>query len=227
MTAAAAKETVQVPIEVWNQISRRAQVVARRQLPTYDYEKVFWNSTFTIGLVGLSWAAVKLGIVIRSVGQSMQDVGALFTDPAGTINREFFFYLYDWCDPNGVHFSDPPPIFNPVSSFFSFNIMTGGFGLGTATYDAVRVAAVNKYRADPALWAAYKAKFQAQYPDVNMPEDDAEHKFEPSDILDAANRFFDNYGSLVPIGAVMAHMSLEAARVKGLQHRLKKELEQQ
>lgn len=225
MAAAVAKETVQVPIEVWSQVSKRANIVMRRALPTYDYEKVFWNSTFTIGLVGLSWAAVKLGIIIKGIGNAMKDVGELFTDPRGFIDKDFFFYLYDWCDPDGLHFSDPPPTFNPISSFFSFSLLGGGFG-GTLVIDAAKVAAVNKYRGDPELWGAYKAKFRAQYPNVEMPTGDAEHKFQPDDILEAANRFFDTYGSLVPIGAVMAHMGLEAARVKGLQHRLKRELEQ-
>jgi len=219
------RETVRVSAETWDMVAKRAKTIMIRQLPTYDYEKVVWNSTFTVGLVGVGWLAVKLGMMIRAIGVTAKDISQWVTNPSGQINKDWFFYLYDWCDSNGVNFGKDAPTFNALGSFFSFNWFTGGFGAGTMGYDAAKVAAVKYYRENPKKWDEYKAEFQKQYPDEKMPTGDVEHVFAPSDILDWANSFFDTYGSIVPIATVMGHMGLEFVRVKSLQRRIKKEAE--
>ena len=56
--------------------------VMERQSTRYDYEKVFWNATYTVGLVGLGWISLKLGQVILGTQQAYEDAAGAVTNPA-------------------------------------------------------------------------------------------------------------------------------------------------
>ena len=40
----------------------------------YDFEGVFWNSLYGIGIIGLGWVAVKTGVLIADVQRSTMDM---------------------------------------------------------------------------------------------------------------------------------------------------------
>lgn len=43
----------------------RGYEAMRRSRGSYNYERVFWNSIFGIGLVGVTWVTIKMGQTIR------------------------------------------------------------------------------------------------------------------------------------------------------------------
>lgn len=59
--AAVGKAAGETSIEVAQAFTKEAAMVQARQTKTFDFEKVFFNSTYAVGLFGLSYAAVKMG----------------------------------------------------------------------------------------------------------------------------------------------------------------------
>jgi hypothetical protein len=55
--------------------------VMKRQTVAYDYEKVFFNAAFSLGLVGLGWITVKLGQSISGIEEVASRSVDAFTSP--------------------------------------------------------------------------------------------------------------------------------------------------
>lgn len=80
----------------------RSYEVLKRQQTHYDYEKVFWSSTYGLGLVGLGWIAIKLGKIIQGGQEVITDLSEAITNP----KYETYKLLYDWVE--GEHKDDTP-----------------------------------------------------------------------------------------------------------------------
>lgn len=235
------RETVKVSAETWDMVSKRAKIVMIRQLPTYDYEKVVWNSTFTVGLIAVAWGAVKLGKWIEGLSALVLQTG---TTARGTEPLVSFYFYSD------------QPAFGLQKQFFEAvdyvegskkdAVLPYAEGMGGAVWNAIA-----RYRANADEYASFKAKMYAKWLESYPPESgrpsletqyatyleespDIESEVKKKEqaralsgavILDAADRFFANWGPVLPIAAVMGHMGLEFVRVKSLQRRIKKEAE--
>ena len=53
----------------------RGYEAMRRERGSFNYEKVFWNTAYGIGLVAMGWVTLKLGRIVQSA-----------QDPIGAIN---------------------------------------------------------------------------------------------------------------------------------------------
>ena len=71
----AAKQTEELTKQTALDIAARAEEVRQRNLPVYDYEKVFFNSAYSVGLYGLAFLAVKLGGALMTIVNVLNDNG--------------------------------------------------------------------------------------------------------------------------------------------------------
>lgn len=55
----------------------RAEKVMKRDLPVYDYEKVFWNSMFSVGIIGVGYASLKLGRMMVALTSALNNLDIL------------------------------------------------------------------------------------------------------------------------------------------------------
>lgn len=186
----------------------RGYEVMRRKSISYDYEKVFWNSTFTVGLIGLGWAAIKLGRVIGELQGAAEGAGVVVRDITTAIADPplaTYEYLYDYVEGDKKDYQP-----------------TGGWGVGTPRLWTL----IQQYRADPAAWAVYKETYVEAKPEWGLtakgvpPARVEEEPLTSVKILEAADDIYARYGAAMPLGAVVSHVVLEYARV----HRMRREL---
>ena len=59
----------------------RSYEVMQRRSTQYDYEKVFWNATYSVALIGLGWVSVKLGQTILGVQKIYEDTTGAISNP--------------------------------------------------------------------------------------------------------------------------------------------------
>jgi hypothetical protein len=189
----------------------RGYEVMQRQSVRYDYEKVFWNGTFTVGLIGLGWTAVKLGQMIvaaqdvydktlKTVVKVTSDIQQGLTNPVGSLAYNQYLVLYEWVE--GVHADDTP-----------------------TRYGASLIMDYRKY---PEKWAAYKATMGAANTDdldefgdpYKVTVLDEEPELPAEKVLNYADSIFAKYGAAMPLAAVVGHVVLEYARI----HKLRRDM---
>ena len=169
--------------------------VMQRNSVKYDYEKVFWNGTFTVGLVGLGWVAVKLGQTIAGLQGSVPvKLWKAVTD-ADAADYYQYQSLFDMVE--GKDKLNPAP--------------NSGFG-----------SIVSYYRANPTEWDAYIEATLTKHPDWVVDESGkpTEQEKPAEKVLSFADSIFAKYGAAMPLAAVVGHVVLEYARV----HRLRSEM---
>lgn len=71
----AAKQSEELAKQTALDVAARAEEVRARNLPIYDYEKVFFNSAYSVGLFGLGYAAVKMGQILAAIGIAIDEWG--------------------------------------------------------------------------------------------------------------------------------------------------------
>jgi hypothetical protein len=168
--------------------------VLKRESVAYDYEKVFWNSAFGIGLVGLGWVAVKLGQTISGA----QKLVASFTN-VSDLGLWEYTTLFDWVEGSK---KDTP--------FWE--------GAPVQLWPLIYVG-----RASPTDWATYKASVQTAHPDwflsatgsPTIPQNPADQ------ILQWADSFYAKYGAALPLGVLAGNVGFEYARVWRMKRRLR------
>jgi len=170
-------------------VEERSMKVMQRQLPTYDYEKVFWNSTYSIGLVGLTYVAVKMGQLIMGLSHNLTEAGRIFTDP----DKASYDWLYPYCDPEGDKYQDQNGKWIP--------------------YPGTHGSVVQYYRDSPEEWEAYKQKIIDKYGEGTDKPSGADAIFKT---LDMIGSIFDKYGPIMPLGVVAGHTFIEYRRVERL-----------
>jgi hypothetical protein len=167
----------------------RSYEAMQRSSVRYDYEKVFWNGTFTLGLLGLGWVAVKLGQTISGAQKVITDATQIIVDP----NYVTYKQVYDYVE--GVKKLDPLP---------------GG--------NAALISAITRFRADPEDWAIFKETTLEANPDwvVDASGKPTADPLPAEKVLNFADTIFSKYGAAMPIGAVVLHIVLEYGRVHKL-----------
>jgi hypothetical protein len=173
----------------------RGYEVMQRQSVRYDYEKVFWNGTFTVGLVGLGWVAVKLGQTIAGLQGSVPvKLWKAVTDADAA---DYYQYqgLFDMVEGKDKLKAAP----------------NTGFG-----------SIVSYYRANLTEWDAYVEALLAKHPDWVVDESGkpTEQEKPAEKVLNYADSIFTKYGAAMPLAAVVGHVVLEYARV----HKLRRDL---
>ena len=171
----------------------RGYEAMKRQTTSYDYEKVFFNSAFGLGLVGLGWIAVKLGWMISGVQRNIE----YLTDPAkaGLIAyRE----LVKWVEGE-----------NKDKDYMEL------------ANDQPFATAVYIYRTNPDAWLSYKEGFQAEHPEYFT--DAGGLKDQPMDaaqVLQIIDNFMARWGAVMPMGVLIGNVGFEYLRVWRMKRRL-------
>ncbi len=191
--------------------------VMQRRTTSYDYEKVFWNSAFGLGLVGMGWVAVKLGWIIsdlqeiqKAVVSYAETVQEILDDPRRSLRINE--YLFMWDAVVGPH-KDVP----------------------VNNYEQGRAIAVDIMRRDlasdtPYIWAEYVADIKSEYPEITFDEEDkmlTEKEVEARDaspsalkVLEALDTFYTRFGAAAPVAVLAGNIGFEYMRV----WRLKRDL---
>ena len=84
----------------------RAEEARERERRRFDYEKVFWNTLYGVGLVGLGYVTVKLGHVLEDL-----------TDPVGYLEDRDWLTLVSWVEGK---YKDQAPAGHPSSTRIIF-----------------------------------------------------------------------------------------------------------
>jgi hypothetical protein len=220
-----AVEAVKGIYESVGDVNRHALEVMARKTTSYDYEKVFWNSTYSVGIFGLAWAAVKLGQWVKGLGtlgtavsNALETTKALLT---GEMSQDIYNFIYERSEPDAIHREDKEPdwiqkLLSTAGSVWLLQFVPFLAGLKIADmkreFECWRL--ILKFREDAALWEAWKAemaatdkhwKYTGVEGSIKLPED-------AGDVLDVLDGFFSSYGSVVPVGIVAAHAALEFLR---------------
>ena len=179
----------------------RKQKVLERESVSYDYEKVFWRSAWSFGLVGLGYLTLKFTGLLRSSQQALWRVS--------NIEVSDYFNLYDWVE--GVY-SDKE-ITDPAWASMIWGIKDPG---------ALWEDHVTYYRENPVEWAEYKYDAFTKWPEyVNR---DGSHRVDPTDkILDIVDRVGDRVLPVLPLGLLGFHVVSEKIRVRRMESELKDE----
>jgi hypothetical protein len=178
--------------------------VMRRQTVRYDYEKVFWNSTYGLGLLGLGWIAIKLGWIVSDLqnisaaaAAYVETVKAFMADPVTSIKFSEYKIMWDYIE--GAHKDTPSNVLEYPTS-----------------------EAVQAYRDAPDLWTSYKAEFAATYPQLQFTkEGEPLEKLPVADsgnanavrILESVDSIYTKYGAAMPIGLLVGNVGIEYLRV--------------
>jgi hypothetical protein len=174
----------------------RGYDVMTRRTMSYDYEKVFWNSAFGLGLVGLGWVAIKLGKEIRGYQTSWDQLTEQVAKP-DTIGYYQYLKLFSWVE---------------------------GENRARPTWDAeiYMWGPVYLYRADPDNWEAYKEAVAAAHPDwfLNEAGKPTVQVAAADKVLNFLDDLYAKYGGVMPIGVLAGNVGFEYARV----WRLKREM---
>ncbi len=169
----------------------------KRQSVSYDYEKVFWNTTFGIGLVALGWVSVKLGRTIGALQKVAGATGEWIKDPIKQNAINNYNNYYRW-----IEGADKDNLNIVGDEFFMQEIFD--------------------FRKDPKLWAAYKAEFAETYPDVEVKEGEAKPPVDIAlEILNAVDKFYADYGMVMPLGILVGNVGIEYLRVRKMREELK------
>lgn len=196
---------------------QRSLAAMRRQWAVYDHEKVFWNSVWTVGLIGLGWVAVQLGKTIEAVMSLPEQIAnQLGIDVPGIGDPRYeYLMITNYVEGDGKKKSVPAP-------------KTGGLGLGIGgavpneMYDDIML-----YRSDANAYASWKQEFKVAHPELKdyINKIDEVHgtsvAFTSRNVLHKLDQFYGEYGPVMPFAAVMGHMGLESLRVYRIRKRLK------
>lgn len=198
------------------QTMQYARTVQARQLPVYDYEKVFWNSTFTIGLVALGYAAIKLGQVI----QTLQKIISLDFLPKQLAYYEpeysdDFLYVYEWMEGYKKDTATPT-----LGGRITWGWSIREVNRAVPNY---RYRLVYYYRTTPGAWMEWKTEF---YEKGDLTEEDVQAhseditkrvaELEKPDVLKEVEKVYAQWGPIMPLAAIGGHATLEWFRIKKL-----------
>ena len=171
--------------------------VRRRQLTSFDVEKVFWNSVYGVGLVGTAYLALQFGNLLSGASKVMSEVAAGADALINPENASFdgYLMLYKWVE--GEYRSKPVE-----------------YGGGGRTALAVTV---EKFRSDPAAWESFKSAIAAKYPEEFKKASEVKASA-AQNILDSFNSFFNEWGPILPLGVLGANVIFEYCRVRKMKN---------
>ena len=184
----------------------RRQKVLERESVSYDYEKVFWNSTWSIGIIGLGALSLKLGFILRDMQRLVEDSGAIVADilSPGSIGLESYKTYYLWIDGD---YKDRNSV---LASAFA------------RPY-------IDAWREDPdtvmgtndgdTTWTIVKAYYAESSDEV----DETGKPIVEKGLLDMVDSVFNRVGPLLPVCAVGFHVVREKIRARRMESELKDE----
>ena len=185
----------------------RVSEAVYRERSRFDFEKVFWNSAYGVGIVGLGWVAVKLGKMIRDVQLNWDEINSKIADVVpGWTAEDYEYYELTVVYVEGEFKDMPPP--------------SGGIWPGVY-WNPEFWDRVEFYRSDPEAYAEYKARFQIAEETVKAGLEEAGASSGVLKVLDVADGIYTRLGPVMPLGIVTYNTLAEVIRVR----RLKEEVE--
>jgi hypothetical protein len=173
----------------------------RKERSRFQYEKVFWNTAFGIGLVGVTWVAVKLGLMMEWITNPeavIDDVVASITDPVTkTVVRSQMAFIVKWVE--GEYKNRLPP--------------QGNTGIIVIYFRDLYVNNPDEY---------YRRVYQTTTSgipvngDEPLVEDDVVPRDPMYRMLGVADRVYGRYAPVLPLGLVVLNVGNEMVRVRRL-----------
>ena len=190
----------------------RKQKVLERESVSYDYEKVFWRSAWSFGLVGLGYMTLKFTGYIRKAqveawktqNPTVSKYHTLWHYIEGEFKDEVIDVEMSWFDKLLANLAGP----------------LASLGMLQA-YDELEND-ILLYRGDAEAWAARKREAYMTWPD-HVNSDGSPRVSGEDKVLDIVDRIGDRVLPVLPLGLLGFHVVSEKIRVRRMESELKDE----